>query len=383
MEIILDTIAIESTSISENLAEAIEQFSTKYQGVDIKTGSILYQFTRSQLIGSYDSRISIQIDRERWVDDTVQHLRTGKKSMVKQSCAPYLRVECSAHKLIMGHNLFGGPTDFQMTAKYIVNFLEKMMNVKLPDYRTWFVRRIDNAEIFDLGSFEAVEEFFRGINRSSFPRREAKVGRWGNQSLNIAGRTTTVKAYHKGPEFWKNDYKRVCKFMGKEKTGELLKFANTIVRFEVEIHSRKLKDDNGGILPTVAEIKNEYILNIYDREVGKLIRDSAKEAKLCRTAEAVEKRLNQLYSSDSASRLLGTWFRLAAHGESFVKGSMNKATFYRHRKMLIDSGVSWTATDVILKEFSLVPPGFVPLTQDSRRLNFIDPIVLKALEGVA
>jgi len=380
---ILDTIAIESPFISEEIALKVEQYTKKHQCIMVSSGELMYEFTRGQLLGSWDSSISLQVERERFEDDLVQHLRTGKKSMVKRSCPPYLRVECSIHKLMGGHNCFGGPDDFQQSCKYLVSFLEQHISVKLPVVLDWIVRRVDVANCFDLGSFEAVEEYFRGLTRASYPRREGRVGRWGNHSINIPGRTTTVKAYHKGPEFYKHDYKRILRTMGKEKAEELMTYANQILRFEVELHSRKLRDDNGGQLPTVKEVCGTYLTESYDKEVSRLIRDSVREAKLCRTAEAVEKRLNQEYEGKLASVLLGMWFRLAAHGETYVKQTMTKPSFYRNRKLLVDVGVSWTATDVILKDFSLVPAGFVPVTTDSRRLTVMDKRVLEALESVA
>ena len=42
-----------------------------------------------------------------------------------------------------------------------------------------------------------------------------------------------------------------------------------------------------------------------------------------------------------ASILLGTWLKLSLEGEESVRSSMTKATFYRHRKELIESNCNW------------------------------------------
>ncbi|WP_144675083.1 phage/plasmid replication protein, II/X family [Desulfitobacterium sp. LBE] len=196
------------------------------------------------------------------------------------------------------------------------------------------------------------------------------------------GRTTTVKAYHKGVEFAKHDRKRLYRYLGLDKLNELQNFANQILRVEVEIKSLKLRNDFGE-LPLVSEITQDYLSNIYEKEVFKLLRDSVEEAKVCRTAQAVEKRLYASYSSATAGALLGTWYRLATLGEQFVRNHLPKATFYRHRKQLLDVGVSWIETDVILKEYGKVPFGFTPSIRDSRRVADIADKVADEIKKVA
>ena len=386
----IDTIVLESPEISESLVIILENFSTKYQGIELSSGSILYEFTKGELKGSWDSKISIKILRERWGDDLGQHMRTGKVSVQKFDSLPYIVVECSVHKAMMGHNVYGGTNDLRGSVKWLISLIQKFVNqerytgstpIVLPNSDLWIVRRVDVAEVFDLGSFEAVSEFFRGMNRCSFPRRS--VDRYGETGIYAKGRTTTVKGYHKGPAFRKQDYRRVRSFLKPKIVEDLQIYANRILRFEVEIHARKLRDDFGGTLPKVFELSSDYMATTFDREVARLIRDSVKDSKMCRTAEAVEVRLNDFFRSDLASRLLGTWFRLSAHGEDFVKKHMRKSTFYRHRKQLVDAGVSWIATDVLLKEYTLIPAGFVPVMRDSRRIIFVDKLVLDALESIA
>jgi len=386
---LIDTIVLESPEISESLVKILENFSTKYQGIELSSGSLLYEFTKGELKGSWDSKISIKIMRDRWGDDLGQHMRTGKVAVQKYDCLPYVVVECSVHKAMMGHNVYGGTNDLEGSAKWLISLIDKFISaerytgltpIHLPTASEWIVRRVDVAEVFDLGSYEAVSEFFRGMNRCSFPRRS--VDRYGETGIYAKGKTTTIKGYHKGPAFRKQDYKRVIHFMKPKEVNDLQIYANQILRFEVEIHARKLRDDFGGTLPKVGELTESYMTATFDREVARLIRDSVKDSRMCRTAEAVEVRLNEVFSSDLASRLLGTWFRLSAHGEDFVKSHMQKATFYRHRKQLVNAGVSWIATDVLLKEYTLIPDGFVPVIHDSRRITVIDKLVLEALESV-
>lgn len=377
----IDTIVIESPSISPEIENIIEQFCVKNQGVEIGTGDILYSFTRGQLLGSFDSRISLQVKKDKWVSDLRTKLRSGKHIPVKKDCPPYLRVECSVHKAMAGHNVFGGPEDFQSSVKWLVMFLNDMLQINLPVYDSWTVYRVDFAQVYDLGSYEAVEEWFRGVNASTFPRRQ--VNRYGVTGLYAAGSTTAVKFYHKGVEFAKHDRKRVSKWLPPKMLNDLQLHANNLLRVEVEIKSRKLKSDFGEQSPLVSEVTTDYLEKIYEKEVSRLIRDSAKESEICRTAQAVEQRLYSRHTTELSSVLLGTWYRLATLGEEFVKKTMPKPTFYRHRKFLQEAGVSWIETDVILKEYSRVPAGFTPLLGDSRRVVNMDSKVAEMLLKVA
>ncbi|WP_144675089.1 phage/plasmid replication protein [Desulfitobacterium sp. LBE] len=132
---------------------------------------------------------------------------------------------------MLGHNVFGGPLDFSTSVKWLINFLNEsfknyaVWSPVLPPWDEWRVFRVDVAEVFNLGSFEAVEEWFRGVNFANFPRRT--VNKYAMSGLYASGRTTTVKAYHKGVEFAKHDRKRLYRYLGLDKLNELQNFANS------------------------------------------------------------------------------------------------------------------------------------------------------------
>lgn len=371
---------MESPPITEILVQKLEGFCIAKQAVDLSTGSLLYQFTSGDLMGSYDSRISIQIKRTRWEKDIVQHLRTGKSVPQLVDCEPYIRVEGSVHKAMAGHNCFGGSDNFQACIKFFISLIDRFVGNCLPDYTLWRVSRVDFAKVFDLGSFAAVQEWFMGMRLCSFPRRQPQT--YGNSGLYFAGRTTAIKFYHKGPEFYKHDAKRVSRVFGFNREFEIQEIANRLLRVEVEVKKHKLVSDFG-VMPLVSDISRDYLAQIYEKEVRKVLRDTEDESKIVRTAHAVEKKLYSSFSSDLAGRLLGTWYRLATLGEESVKKSLPKPTFYRHRKMLTEIGISWLETDVILKEHTLIPFGFVPSLKDSRMLTDLTPEVEKSLKLIA
>lgn len=357
----IDTIGIYSPAISADTYEKVKQFCIRREGLEISSGEVVYQFTSGQLEGSYDSKISIQLKNFKYVYEESVSISVAKRVPRKIECAPYIYVETSIHKLILGHNIFGGPENFQECCFFLVSFLEKIMGVELPEYSLWFVKRVDVAECFHLGSFEACYAWFRGMNHADYPRRV--VQRYGSSGLYSPGYSTTVKLYHKGPEFFKHDRKRL-----KNRTDidceELQQIANCTIRVEVEIKARKIRQDmakkNYDIL--VSSISDEYLKSVFDFEIQKILREGSKGMEIARTHDKVEARLLAKFDEKSFNILYGFWTQMAVHGEEEVKRKTKKSTFYRLRKKLVDAGISWQNTDMILEEVeTVVPADFQPV----------------------
>lgn len=372
----IDTISLESPFIDEDIALEIENKSIIRQGVNMELQEIFYQITTKELKGSYDSSLRIVVKRERY--ETKFDMRLRKKITSLVSCEPYLLVECSVHKLILGHNVYGGTNDFMGLCRFLISFIEKSFNFKLPSFEIWKVRRVDYAEIFDLGSMEAVFEWFRGVNHADYGRRTAE--RYGQNSLYFPGSTTTLKFYHKGLEFSKHDRKRLKLFIDDDKINYIQNKANRYLRVEIEVKSRKLKNDfNTNELPLVKDIKVEYLKSLYEIEVQRVLKEGAEGMKIIRDASKVQQRLYSMFSSSKAGSLLGTWYMLTTLGEDYAKQQMTKTTFYRHRKDLKDCGISWFGTNVTLKESNLLPVDFTPSIKDIRKVDYTDEKIIKAL----
>jgi len=360
-----DTIAIKSPYITEAHAEQIKKQCILRESIDLRTGQILYQITTGSLRGSYDSRISIKVDNKEWKQNVSTCGRQIIRSPVLVETKPFIYIECSVHKAMLGHNIYGGPTDFKYAIKWLIEELEKQLEVILPYYADWEVKRVDVAEVYELPSFESCQEWFYIVNNSSFPRRQ--VYRFGKTGLYVQGSTTTLKFYHKGPEFVKHDKKRVKWLLTEVKLFELIAKADCIIRVEVEIKTRKLEYELGS-LPKVKDIDDNQMMEIYDKEVKKLLKEGADSMKIVRRTKAVETRLFTVYDSNLAGTLFGTWLRFTSVGEDSVKKMMPKRTFYRHKKLLQEAGVSWTGTDIV-KTVELVPADFSPVRTDKRRLD--------------
>ncbi|OPY59648.1 MAG: Phage replication protein CRI [Pelotomaculum sp. PtaU1.Bin035] len=334
---------------------------------------IMYQVTTGSLEGSFDARISIRVDNKEWqVTNKPVEMILRRAGNLKELKMPemvetewFIYVEASVHKAMLGHNVYGGPIDIQASIKWLVEKLEEILEVDLPIYQDWEVRRVDVAEVFELDSFEACQEWFAILTNTSFPRRQ--IYRFGQTGLYAQGKTTTVKFYHKGPELVKHDKSRLKKFLKYDIIFNLIEKANKIIRTEVEIKALKLKNDFG-YLPKVKELKDEYLKSVYDCEVKKLIKEGNESMKVVRRTKAVHIRLYKVYNERLAKILYGFWSELCSVGESTVKSLTPKKTYYRNRKLLMDAGISWIGTDNI-RTLEFVPEDFSPVSTDKRKLD--------------
>ena len=370
----IDTVKLKSPSLGEKMVQTIERQCNRWQQVAGSSGEILYEITKGELLGSWDSKISIRPMR----DDYILN-KNGRPEL--HACEPYIILECSAAKILNGHNIYGNPVDFQATCQALVDKIAGLLGVTLPKAARWIVRRVDWAENYAL-PFVAIQEFFEGINTINFPRRKAH--KYGDQAVFFPGSTTTVKIYHKGPEFAKHDSKRMKWFFKlwrsqqfpdngtkntqwvRKKVMALQRLANNRMRAEVEIKADKL-DADFGHKPRVEEVTDKYLTELHDKEIKRLLREGKQGMDTVRLSKAVSERLNKLYGETSGNRLHGFWCQLTTHGELECRKKYPRTVFYRNRKLLTDAGVSWNCTDVkFIRSQGALPVDFVPLRTHSR-----------------
>lgn len=372
----IDTVKLKSPSMSKAAVKKIEYQSIKRQGLHMKTGEILYEITKGDLNGSWDSRISVRPMYEDYIVG-----KSGRPELHRSN--PYVIIECSAAKVLNGQNIYGSPVDFQKTCAELIERIGLILEVEFPPAERWEVRRVDWAEVYAL-PFAAIQEYFEGIHTVQFPRRKAM--KYGDHAVYFPGVTTTVKLYHKGLEFAKHDSKLLKWFFSmhrtqkhpenemveenarwvKRKLEALQRLANNRLRVEVEVHADKL-DFDFGHKPKVKEITDEYLKRIHDHEVKRLLKEGKEAMRTVRQSLAVQERLNFEYGETMGNRLHGFWCQMATHGENECKRKYNRATFYRNRKLLVDAGVSWLNTDVqLIRNQGALPADFAPLRTDPR-----------------
>jgi II/X family phage/plasmid replication protein len=360
-----------------SIVDKIKAKGESHRVVVNETNETRWEITRTNLMGSHDSRIMVRPMYTEFV------CTSGKGAPKEEPCPPYLLVECSIPKALYGQNIYGSIEDLQSSCIALQALLEKLLSIELPTMADWRVQRADWAENFNL-SYDAIQEYFEGIPHMAFPRR--KMHKYGNEAIYIPGTTTTIKFYHKGPEFQKNESNRLFHILragfaswstidhpdwaelhAKRMVRALQRLANKRLRVEVEIHAEKL-DYDFGQKPKVSEVHATYFHELFDKEIHRLLREGKDAMDTVRTARAVHDRLKAFYAPNLADILHGFWSVLSAHGEEYSKANCNRATFYRRRRQLEKAGVSWHGTDVQLieRQGSLLPFDFSPVRANAR-----------------
>lgn len=181
-----DTIKIKSPPMPFDLVKHIEQQCICRSGVDLASGAMLYEIFTGELSGSWDSRIRVVPMFQDW-----QINKNGVSQLAPSR--PYIFVEASVHKAMMGHNIYGGPTVFADSCAFLVNLVQQLLEVDLPDVMKWTVHRVDVAHVYNLRT-AAIKEFFDSISLRNFPRRQKKAAKY-DMAVHFPRKTTTVKFY--------------------------------------------------------------------------------------------------------------------------------------------------------------------------------------------
>lgn len=371
-----DTIKLRSPALAPAVIEQVKNMSLRRSGVEMATGEERYVLFAGELLGSWDSRISVIPKDERYVIDK----KSGRP--VKERCEPFIEIEASVHKVFCGHNVYGGPTDFKQVCRDFVALVEGLLETELPLADYWTVHRVDVALVYRLPK-SACKEFFDGMQVLSFPRRHRGSAKYA-MAVYFPGKTTTIKFYHKGTEFAVHERSRMRGFFvnlfmhlhgkndpknykrAERKLEALQRLADSRLRVEVEIHSVKLQYDFGTD-PLVKEVTDAYLQQTYDKDVERLLREGKQAMDTVRGSRAVLLRLQLVYGQSTGLRLYGFWSSLCTLGDEVTRAQFAKTVFYRNRKLLEDAGVSWRGTDVsVVANDGLLPIDFSPVRTDKR-----------------
>lgn len=368
-----DTIKIKSPSMSREFIRAVEQKCILRSGVDMASGEMLYELHTGSLLGSWDARISVVPKYDDWVAD-----KNGTPRL--HACEPYILVEASVHKVMLGHNVYGGPKVFIKACRYLVRLLEKLLDVDLPLADTWTVHRVDVAHVYNL-SKPACRQFFDTMQLVNFPRRKKNAGKY-DMAVHFPGKTTTVKFYHKGSEFKVHEPARLRSFFVQlfrhmygddpknfdrveRKIAAFQRLADKRLRVEVQINSDKFLYDFDRH-PRVDEVLDTYLEGMHDKEIERILREGKQGMNTVRTTDAVCNRLQNEYGRIAGNRLYGFWQSMCTSGDEKTKDRYSKPTFYRNRKLLEDVGVSWIGSDIVLVANDSLIHDFTPMRVDRR-----------------
>lgn len=368
-----DTIKLRSPDMDRDFIRAVEQKCILRSGLDMSTGEMIYELHTGQLLGSWDARISVIPKYEDWTTE-----EGGTPRL--HACEPYLLVEASVHKIMLGHNVYGGPTDFLKAARHLVNLVAELLEVELPIADIWTVHRVDVAHVYNL-SKPACRQFFDTMQLVNFPRRKKKAQKY-DMAVHFPGCTTTVKFYHKGSEFKEHEPARLRAFFRQmfkhiygddeknfdrveRKIAALQRLADKRLRVEVGINSEKFLYDFDRH-PRVEELTDSYLEGMHDKEIERILREGKQGMNTVRTTDAVCNRLQNEYGRTAGNRLYGFWQSMCTAGSDKTSDRYTKPTFYRNRKLLEDVGVSWIGSDIVIVANDSLIHDFTPMRVDRR-----------------
>lgn len=379
----IDTVKLVSRALSEDTIGALEARLVRRSALDLSSGELLYELTAGSLAGSYDSRVSVRVMRERPVshrrlveyrDEDLGIVRRKYVNKVEMHPSePYLWLEGSVHKAMLGHNVYGGPESFQAACRWLVEDVGARVGVGLPEAGEWNLSRVDVAETYCM-PYEGCEAYVWAMGHARYPRR--KASRYGEETTSFGGKFTRLNVYHKGPEFAVHDGKRLRRVLEAGDLQRLQVRANETLRCEVQIKADKLRYDHAGKLPRVDEVTDDYLRSVHDHEMRRLVGEGKATMKKVRRQKDVRARLHEIHDDRLAGLLFGLWMQLAALGEREVRQHVAPRTFRRQRKQLLDAGVSWHGGDVLhVENAANFPDDFTPLRTDPRHRAGEDPVV--------
>jgi len=365
----LDTVMLTTEYLTEAQYQHIQDQLQARSGVEPTTGEVKYlRYVASLAVPTTGSIVRLTVDTARWVK------MPGEKSPYKVAGKTF-RVEASIHKAMHGHNVYGGPVEPQEALWWLVCQVSSMLEIELPELEHWFVRRLDVAECFDLGSLSNVRGWIRAKSLVVYPRREVHF--WGDMGFSVRGTTTDLRAYAKGPQFHKEGgYQALLKCRTVDIAFEVSRMADKILRCEVEIKAVTLdKMEHKGRASTITR---EWLHEeIYDHAWRQFLRPIDTTSRTVHTAVEVEARLRHQYDNVGlVFRLYLVWMALAVRGEAWYRTQVAGSTWREQRRQLEKAAISWESTNVLTLDAPSSLQHFAPLLGAVERLTEVLPLLV-------
>lgn len=271
-----------------------------------KHGEIIYTTRGNSVIeGTYSANAILR---------SIRHDETGT--------ATYLRVECSP-KFVQGHNIFGTEKTSLLVYK-IIKELKTSLSDDLPELATYEfndetieIDRIDINRMFELPTAADVNNWIRSAQYTSHTRSGRPVLKGTTLYFQPNSRRWSIKAYNKGQEVQVHKIKHGLDWHIKK----LISLTDKYLRLEVTFRQLELRQNDIKYLYQITDCEIDYLYRSY---IGKL--KMTEKLKLTHAEfEKLPKPLRKTYA---------IW-QSGNHPIEFI----SKATFYRHRKDLLEFGI--------------------------------------------
>ncbi len=337
--------------ITKDMFNFLNKKSILTQRIDQSTGEVEFEYSNFQISHSWNYRVIWRLSVEHWVYDPVLKLTVFEKG------SPYLRFEFSIPKILYGHNLYSCDwSDVFVACQKVRDNFNLLYEIKIPDIENWCCYRVDNCANFILSGIEEVKAYIRYLQRFDYPRRIKN--NYSDTGIYFASRYYTLKVYCKGLEFKKHDAYR---FVSEIERQKLQRFANTIIRIEVENKQslRAMREKLEKIGQQFFENTYKGYLSLYDtillfdggsemrRIMNKFL--SGNETKIMKTLDVFRVLKNGL-GNRSANFYYAIYMLLVTQGQNETKRQIKKATYYRALSLFRELGISIIASDVRKKD---------------------------------
>lgn len=339
----IDTIGFQTT-VSEELGEVIRLKSDEFVGNDNVTHTQKFRIIKKQIpLGSYDSKITV-----RCYDGTTVH------------------VELSLPKFVFGHNVYLlYPTQVEATAVMLQDRLRAYFG-SFPSYKEWCVERLDFCYAWRFQDQRAAYHALSVLKAFDYPRKQKHLYA---SSVQWSGRSYSLKFYLKLEEFQVHGLREL---KDSYFSGEILRLADGVLRFEVTCRKQQLKELFGS--------ENIYINNISDEDLVVTILDHFLKKLLAnlnpQTTNNMDviKRLTHTFSKRKAQLLwifYKEWFSSKdTYSRQILKENYCQSTIWRKKHDLATAGVGLPSEDIPL-DFSInIPSPIVvnePVAQGATR----------------
>lgn len=309
---------------------------TRFKKENLQTNEVHFEFYSSQVeLGSYDRNVNIMstnVPQGFFVEFSIpKYLKDSNVEMIK-------------------------PEELNRAIPKLYSEICKHMHYSLPHYSTWPVYRLDTCYNWIFENEQSATRAIDFIKLIDFPRKKKYI--W-DTSVMYKGTAYTVKFYLKGPEFLKNDFKKV---KDRNKAHTLQYWANRMLRFEIGIRKHHLQDLLGQ-KPVLLEHISDYqaIEEILQHYLDSLFRYLNKKTM---TNEEIKESLFSLFTPQKATRLYDFYQNFYFSPEMklmYLRGGLNRSTIYRYKKDLERAEIGLSSDLIeentqILEKFKIPSP---------------------------
>jgi II/X family phage/plasmid replication protein len=230
-----------------------------------------------------------------------------------------------------GTNVFGSGCP-RFCAQAMLDFVSDLEGIRLPDLESWGCSRIDVTLNYDLGNLTNVKTALEMLRHSEGGRYQvrttAETVYWSPRSTVRSG-----KAYAKGPHL---------EYLARTQQDiehELIAKAQQLLRLELALRRHYLTRQITKPWYELTQAELEAAHNFYfSGLIGKMeISERSDVLKMCKSAAL---RLGLTEGIGKAAFM--SWTFIRSEGYQAWRESAPKSTFYRHKKVLLEAGLSYT-----------------------------------------